>query len=80
MTSQLKGKIFLADEHGCSETDWYRSYRTFNFENYLNEHKTPSAICRFLNDETLAAGKHMRIKVEEETYVAAHCSGHFLQS
>src|SRR3954463_14129934 len=69
MTSQLNGKIFLADERGCNENNWYRSYRTFCFENYINEHKMPFENLRVLNDETLAAGRHMHIEAEEETYV-----------
>jgi hypothetical protein len=41
MVQQNKGKIFLADERGHNEMDWFRSFNTFNFGQYQLDHKTP---------------------------------------
>lgn len=67
MNQQSKAKMFLADERGCNETEWYRSYHTFNFKNYFNEHKQPFENLYLLNDETLAAGHTLNIITDENT-------------
>jgi len=69
MIPQAKGKMFLADERGCSEMDWFRSYYTFNFATYNSEHKTPFGPLYVLNDDTLAGGKSLSIEVEKDTTV-----------
>ena len=63
--SKEKAKIFLADERGLNELDWFRSYNTFNFGKYYNEHKKPFGDLYVLNDDTLAAGKIVRMTIEE---------------
>ncbi|SRR5258706_5233080 len=68
MKLQSKAKIFLADERGCNETDWFRSYQTFNFGKYFNEHKHPFADLYVLNDETIAGGHSITSQVEEDSY------------
>ncbi len=67
MNVQSKRKIFPADERGCDETDWYRSYSTFNFGKYFNEHKHPFDDLYVLNDDTLAGGMHFNINIEENS-------------
>jgi hypothetical protein len=69
MMTQAKGKIFLADQRGCSETDWFRSYNTFHFGAYRQEHKTPFGPLYVLNDDTLAGGKSLAMELEEDTLV-----------
>jgi quercetin 2,3-dioxygenase len=69
MIQQSKGKMFLADERGCSELDWFRSYNTFNFGAYKCEHKTPFGPLYVLNDDTLAGGKSLSIEVSDNTTV-----------
>lgn len=62
-----QAKIFLAEERGVTETDCFRSYNTFNFGNFYNEHKTPAEKLYVCNDETLAGGKNFLLTVEEDT-------------
>ena len=64
-----KAKIFLADERGVTETEWFRSYHTFNFGNYKNKNKTPVEKLYVLNDDTLAGGKSLTMSVEEATKI-----------
>lgn len=67
MLPQSKGKIFLADERGLNQLDWFRSYNTFNFGRYYNEHKTPFGGLYVLNEDTLAPGRSITMQVEEDS-------------
>jgi redox-sensitive bicupin YhaK (pirin superfamily) len=69
MIPQSKGKMFLADERGLNQLDWYRSYNTFNFGNYQFEHKEPFSDLYVLNDDTLLGGKSINMRVEEHSAV-----------
>ena len=60
-----KAKIFLAGERGLNQLDWFRSYNTFNFGKYFSEHKKAFGDLYVLNDDTLAAGKTVRMRIEE---------------
>ncbi len=65
MNQQPKAKIFLADERGCDEKDWYRSYSTFNFGKYYNEHKQAFDRLYVLNDDTLEGGRRLNMNIKE---------------
>lgn len=65
----IKGKIFLADERGVTETGWLRTCNTFCFGNYRHEHKQPVGSLYVLNDDTLAGGCSLNMLVEANTYV-----------
>lgn len=69
MQNQPKAKIFLAEERGYYETDWYRTYSSFNFDKYENRHKQPFARLYVLNDETLAGGRSVKHTIEENSIV-----------
>ena len=69
MIEQSQGKIFLASERGHTETDWFRSYNTFNFGNFQHEHKPAFGALYVLNDETLAGGKHIKLLVEDDAAI-----------
>jgi len=69
MVPQSKGKIFLSDERGISELDWFRSRNTFNFGRYYNEHKTPFGDLYVLNEDTLAENCRLAMEVEEESHI-----------
>jgi redox-sensitive bicupin YhaK (pirin superfamily) len=69
MVQQNKGKIFLAEERGHHETDWFRSFNTFNFGQYQQEHKLPFGPLYVLNDETLAGGKNISMTVESDSVI-----------
>lgn len=62
-------QIFLADQRGCSETTWFRSFHGFNFGNYQAESREPFGVMTVLNDETLAGQNHISMTVEENTTV-----------
>lgn len=69
MVQQNKGKIFLAEERGHQETDWFRSFNTFNFGKYQREHKLPFGPLYVLNDDTLAGGKNLSMTVEADSVI-----------
>lgn len=69
MVQQNKGKIFLAEERGHNELEWFRSYNTFNFGRYQQEHKTPFGPLYVLNDDTLAGGKTISMTIETDSEI-----------
>jgi quercetin 2,3-dioxygenase len=69
MVQQNKGKIFLADERGHNEMEWFRSYNTFNFGRYQLDHKTPFGPLYVLNDDTLAGGKSISMTLEADSAI-----------
>lgn len=69
MITQTKAKIFLADERGHNEISWFRSYSTFNFGKYERENKKAVGSLYVLNDDTLAAGKSLRLFVGQHSYI-----------
>lgn len=69
MIKQTNAKIFLADERGLNQTDWFQSCTTFNFGHYFNKHKTPFGGIYVFNDDTLGGGRSMQMRIEEDSYV-----------
>jgi quercetin 2,3-dioxygenase len=69
MTQQSKAKMFLAGERGLNENEWFRNFNTFNFGNYFNEHKNPFGDIYVVNDDTLDAGRSLRMRIEDYSYV-----------
>lgn len=69
MTQQSKAKMFLADERGLNQNEWFRTYNTFNFGKYFNEHKYPFGDIYVINDDSLDAGRSMNMLIEEFSYV-----------
>lgn len=69
MIKQSNGKIFLADERGINESTWFRSFNTFNFGKYYNEHKHSFAGIYVFNDDTLNSGRTLNMLVEERTFI-----------
>jgi quercetin 2,3-dioxygenase len=69
MSRQSKAKMFLADERGLNQNEWFRSYNTFNFGQYFNEHKHPFGDIYVVNDDSLDAGRSLRILIEDHSYV-----------
>jgi quercetin 2,3-dioxygenase len=65
MIPQSKGKMFLSAERGHTETDWFRSFNTFQFGNYQHPNKQPFHSLYVLNNDTLAGGKSFSLLVEE---------------
>jgi redox-sensitive bicupin YhaK (pirin superfamily) len=69
MIRQTKGKMFLADERGLHETEWLRSWSTFNFGRYFSEHKHPFGDIYVVNDDILDGSRSLRMIIEEHSYV-----------
>ncbi|AEI49102.1 pirin family protein [Runella slithyformis] len=67
--TQTEVTIFLADQRGCSQTDWFRSYHSFNFGSYQAENRAPFGALRVFNDETLAGEKSLKMTVDENSDV-----------
>lgn len=67
MELQQGAKIFLADQRGVQESSRYRSYHTFNFGSYNNEHRLPFGDLYIWNDDTIAAGLSISMKAEKNS-------------
>jgi quercetin 2,3-dioxygenase len=62
-----QAQIYLADQRGCSQTDIFRSFHTFNFGNYVAESREAFGNLRALNDDTLSAEHSLKIQLSENT-------------
>jgi len=69
MNPEEKAIIFLAEQRGCTQTPWYRSYHTFNFGSYYQEHRKPSGSLRVLNDNTLKEGHQVKHEIQDDTLI-----------
>ncbi len=69
MDTQTQAQIYLADQRGCSESDFFRSYRTFNFGAYTAEGREPFGSLCLLNDDTLRPGASLTMQVDQPTEV-----------
>jgi quercetin 2,3-dioxygenase len=50
---QSNATIYLSSQRGCTQTDSFRSYHTFNFGAYENEARKPFKNLRGFNEDTL---------------------------
>ncbi len=69
MALKTEATIYLADQRGCTQADWFRSYHTFNFGTYFQEHRKPFGSLQALNDETLKGGCTLKQRVQENTTI-----------
>lgn len=69
MNNSVEARIFLADQRGCSETPFLRSYHAFNFGAYRHDGREPFGNLYLLNDDTLRAGASLSLTVEEPSEV-----------
>lgn len=69
MMTQTEATIFLADQRGCSQSDWFRSYHGFNFGQYQAENREPFGSLRVFNDDVLAGDKSLKMQLDENTDV-----------
>lgn len=67
--TQNEAKIFLSAQRGKTELPWFRSFHSFNFGNFQDANKEHIGKLRVCNDNTLAAGKGMKMEVENPTDV-----------
>lgn len=69
MDTQLQAQLYLADQRGCSQLDYFRSFHSFSFGQYVDEHKLSFGALQVLNDDTLTAGNRIRMQLESTTDV-----------
>ncbi|NIJ50867.1 pirin family protein [Dyadobacter arcticus] len=65
MLTQTAAQIFLQAQRGLFQTDSFRSFRTFNFDEYHAEGREAFGHLLTVNDETLLAQCSQVFKVEE---------------
>ena len=66
---QTEAKIFLSDQRGCTQTDTFRSFHTFNFGSFFNENKKPFGTLQAFNEDTLTADATIAQTIEAQTTV-----------
>jgi hypothetical protein len=69
VTAETKARIYLAAERGVTQTDWYRSYNTFNFGAYFNDNKKPFGAVLACNDDTLTAGSKITFEAPLDIHI-----------
>ncbi|GAB3990279.1 hypothetical protein GCM10028807_17100 [Spirosoma daeguense] len=69
MDTQTEAQIYLSDQRGHSEVDFFRSYHEFNFGRYVADSREPFGPLQVLNDNTLQAGRSISMTVEQNTEV-----------
>ncbi|SOD82218.1 pirin family protein [Spirosoma fluviale] len=67
--STTQAQLYIADQRGCSQSSFFRSYHTFNFGQYANEHRAPFGGLQVLNDDTLGPGNRLSVTVDNDTAV-----------
>lgn len=68
MLSKTKATIYLADQRGCSQEDWFRSFHIFNAGKYFQESRRPFGNLKTFNDTTLK-GEHTLVRYTKEDTV-----------
>ncbi len=68
MLSKTKAMIYLADQRGCSQEDWFRSFHIFNAGKYFHESRRPFGNLKAFNDTTLKS-EHTLVRYAREDTV-----------
>lgn len=69
MDTQTQAQIYLSDQRGFSQMDYFRSYHSFNFGPYFDESRQPFGALQLLNDDVLKVGHGIRMQVDQNTEV-----------
>lgn len=69
MILQAKAKIFLQEERGVTETDWFRTLNTFNAGKYISEHKAAFGDLYLWNEETLAGTRSLVMHTDISSWI-----------
>jgi hypothetical protein len=69
MPDQTKAKMYVAADRSLKESDWFRSYNTFDFSEGKPVHKAPIGPLYGLHDDTLAGGRSFVFFVEEDSAI-----------
>ncbi len=62
-------KIFLSQERHHSETEFFRSYSTFNYDRFYNAYKKAFGPLYVLNDDTLAGSGSVKMHTNCNAYL-----------
>jgi hypothetical protein len=68
MLSKTNATIYLADQRGCSQDYWFRSFHIFNEGKYFRESRKPFGNLKTFNDTTLK-GEHTLVRYTKEDMV-----------
>ncbi|MBD2704184.1 pirin [Spirosoma sp. BT702] len=69
MDRQTQAQIYLADQRGQSQVDFFNSFHSFNFGQYVAESREPFGALQVLNDDQLKPGRSIGLTVEQNTEV-----------
>ncbi|HEY5915783.1 MAG TPA: hypothetical protein VIU13_00200 [Chryseolinea sp.] len=69
MASEAEAVIYLANQRSRSETDWFRSYYTFNSGDLTLEDRTPFGSLFAINEHTLKEGRTLSFAFTEKVKV-----------
>jgi len=69
MIRQSPAKIFLSDQRRIRQSDVHRSFSTFSYGAHENTHKFNLSKLFVLNDEELAGGGAVNIKIRQSSYM-----------
>ena len=69
MDTRTQAQLYLSDQRGYSQTDFFRSVHLFNFGQYVAEDREPVGVLQVLNDNTLATRHSVTMRVEQNTDV-----------
>ena len=69
MANEAEAVIYLANQRGHSETDWFRSYYTFNAGEFTREGRRPFGSLVAVNEHTLKEGKTLSFTFTEKVKV-----------
>ncbi|MDJ1467062.1 pirin family protein [Xanthocytophaga flava] len=69
MIVQNKAVIHLAEQRGFLSSEGQKSYVTFNFGEYQNEHRKPFGVLQLWNEEILSAEKSIELTVPQSVDV-----------
>lgn len=69
MDTQTQAQLYLADQRGCSQVDYFQSFHGFNVGQYADESRQPFGTLQLVNDDRLKAGHNVCMQVEHHTDV-----------
>jgi quercetin 2,3-dioxygenase len=69
MLTQADATIYLASQRGCSQSESYKSYHTFNFRDYFHESRQPIGNLLAVNEDSVTAGKTIAHRVNNNTAI-----------
>ncbi len=66
---QTNATIYLSEQRGCTQTDTFRSFHTFNFGSFVFVKKRPIGNLQAFNEDTLMPNASVEQKIEAQTTI-----------